>query len=78
MSYKIMNIRQQAINAVEEELSLNNAKKRKQDTRRKILLGAYLITLMRDNPNLERQVMNDLSEYLDKEIDRKLFNLPCR
>ena len=68
-------IRQQAINAVEEELSQNNAKKRKQDTRRKILLGAYLITKMRQNPNLESQVMRDLDEYLDKKIDRELFGL---
>ena len=67
--------RQQAINAVEEELSQNNAKKRKQDTRRKILLGAYLITKMRQNPNLESQVMRDLDEYLDKKIDRELFGL---
>lgn len=67
--------RQQAINAIEEELSKNNALKRKQDTRRKILLGAYLITKMRQNPNLESQVMRDLDEYLDKKIDRELFDL---
>lgn len=70
--------RQQAINAVEEELSKNNALKRKQDTRRKILLGAYLITKMRQNPNLESQVMRDLDGYLDKKIDRELFGLPSR
>ena len=70
--------RQQGINAVEEELSKNNAKKRKQDTRRKILLGAYLITKMRQNPNLGSQVMRDLDGYLDKKIDRELFDLPPR
>lgn len=68
--------RQQAINAIEEELSKNNALKRKQDTRRKILLGAYLITKMRQNPNFELQVMRDLNGYLDKKIDRELFGLP--
>ena len=31
---------------------------------------------MRQNPNFERQVMRDLDGYLDKKIDRELFNLP--
>ena len=68
--------RQQAINSIESELTKDSAKKRKQDTRKKILLGAYLISQMRDNPNLERSVMEGLSNFLDKPIDRKLFNLP--
>lgn len=67
--------REQAINSIEEELAKNNAKKRKQDTRKKILLGAYLMSLMRQNPNLSEQVMRDLDKYLDKKIDRELFGL---
>ncbi|MGB5636083.1 MAG: hypothetical protein WBM44_05795 [Waterburya sp.] len=67
--------RQQSINSFEEELSKNNAKKRKQDTRKKILLGAYLMRLMEKNPDLESQVMNDLDKYLDQKIDRELFGL---
>lgn len=70
--------RQQAINSVEEELSKNNAKKRKQDTRRKILLGAYLINRMCQNPDFEQQIMKELDWYLDKNIDRELFDLPPR
>ena len=70
--------RQQAINSVEEELSKNNAKKRKHDTRRKIILGAYLINKMCQNPNLKRQIMRDLDRYLDRNIDRELFGLPPR
>lgn len=65
--------RQQAINSIEEELAKESGKKRKQDTRRKILLGAYLIGKMRNNPNLEREVMTELEQFLDKEIDRQLF-----
>ncbi|MGB5635820.1 MAG: mobilization protein [Waterburya sp.] len=68
--------REQAINSIEEDLVKNNAKKRKQDTRKKILLGAYLMSLMRQNPNLSEQVMRDLDKYLDKKIDRELFGLP--
>lgn len=67
--------RQQSINSFEEELSKNNAKKRKQDTRKKILLGAYLMRLMEKNPDLESQVINDLDKYLDQKIDRELFGL---
>ena len=67
--------RQQAINSIEEELTKESCKKRKQDTRKKILLGAYLISKMRDDPNLERKVMTELEQFLDKEIDRQLFNL---
>ena len=68
--------RQQSINSFEEELSKNNAKKRKQDTRKKILLGTYLMTKMNHNPLLEQQVINDLDKYLDKKIDRELFGFP--
>lgn len=68
--------REQKINSLEEELAKNSAKKRKQDTRKKILLGAYLIGQMRHNPNLERSVMKGLDSFLDKPIDRQLFNLP--
>ena len=65
--------RQQAINSIEEELTKDSGKKRKQDTRRKILLGAYLIGKMRTDPNLERKVMTELEQFLDKNIDRQLF-----
>lgn len=67
--------RQQAINSFEEELAKNNSKKRKEDTRRKILLGAYLIHLMKNDNDLKSQIMNGLDEYLEKKIDRELFNL---
>ena len=67
--------REQAINSIEEDLAKNNAKKRKQETRKKILLGAYLIQLMEQNPHLKSQVISDLDDYLDKKIDRELFGL---
>ncbi|MEM6611608.1 MAG: hypothetical protein AAF652_05020 [Cyanobacteria bacterium P01_C01_bin.72] len=68
--------REQKINSLEEELAKDYAKKRKQDTRKKILLGAYLISQMHQNPNLEHSVMEGLDSFLDKPIDRQLFNLP--
>lgn len=67
--------RQQAINAFEEDLAKNNSKKRKQDTRRKILLGAYLLRLMESDKSLENRIMMGLDGYLKKKIDRDLFGL---
>ncbi len=67
--------RQQAINSFEEELAKNNSKKRKEDTRRKILLGAYLMEMMKNDNHLKSQVMNGLDQYLEKKIDRELFDL---
>ena len=52
--------------------------KRKQDTRRKILLGALVMNLM-DSGSLSREkMMKELDVYLTKDIDRALFDLPPR
>lgn len=48
--------------------------KRKEDTRRKILLGSYLLKEMEDDFNRER-ILAELNEYLTEERDRQLFNL---
>ena len=47
---------------------------RKDDTRRKILLGSYLLKKMEDEANKEK-ILADLNEYLTEDRDRKLFNL---
>ena len=47
---------------------------RKDDTRRKILLGSYLIKKMENEANKEK-ILTELNEYLTEERDRKLFNL---
>lgn len=47
---------------------------RKDDTRRKILLGSYLLKKMENEQNKEK-ILADLNEYLTEERDRKLFNL---
>jgi hypothetical protein len=47
---------------------------RKDDTRRKILLGSMLFKKFEDD--LEKQkILADLNEYLTEDRDRKLFNL---
>ena len=47
---------------------------RKDDTRRKILLGSYLIKKMENEANKEK-ILAELNEYLTEERDRQLFNL---
>lgn len=47
---------------------------RKNDTRRKILLGSYLLKKMENEANKEK-ILAEMNEYLTEERDRKLFNL---
>lgn len=55
-------------------------KKRKQrinsekDTRRKILLGSYLLKKMENEANKEK-ILGELNEYLTEDRDRLLFGL---
>ena len=46
---------------------------RKNDTRRKILLGSYLLKKMEDESEKEK-ILADFNEYLTEDRDRKLFN----
>ena len=47
---------------------------RKEDTRKKILLGAYLLKKMENEANKEK-ILTELNEYLTEDRDRKLFDL---
>ena len=50
---------------------------RKDDTRRKILLGSYLIKKMQNEANKEK-ILAELNEYLTEDRDRQLFDLPLK
>ena len=52
--------------------------KRKEDTRRKILLGALVMEMM-DKGELNRdKIWKRLDSFLTRELDRKLFVLPLK
>ena len=53
-----------------------SSKKRKEDTRRKILLGALVQHLIKNGYWSESEIYKQLDKFLDKSIERKLFNLP--
>ena len=69
---KQLKARKQAIEA--RERSKQKEQERKDDTRRKILLGSYLIKKMQNEANKEK-ILAELNEYLTEERDRKLFDL---
>ncbi|MDJ0718058.1 MAG: mobilization protein [Prochloraceae cyanobacterium] len=52
-----------------------SAKKRKEDTRRKILLGALVQHLILTGYWSESEIHKQLDKFLTKSIDRKLFGL---
>ncbi|ENW26975.1 hypothetical protein F925_00039 [Acinetobacter lwoffii NCTC 5866 = CIP 64.10 = NIPH 512] len=69
---KQLKARKQAIEA--REKSKQKEQERKDDTRRKILLGSYLIKKMQNEANKEK-ILAELNEYLTEDRDRQLFNL---
>ena len=48
---------------------------RRQDTRRKVLAGAFLLELMAKDAELQKQMMGKLSTFLVRPDDRVLFGL---
>jgi len=69
---KQLKAQKQAIEA--REKTKQKEQERKDDTRRKILLGSYLIKKMQHEANKEK-ILAELNEYLTEDRDRKLFNL---
>ena len=70
---KQLKARKQAIEA--RERTKQKEQQRKDDTRRKILLGSYLIKKMQNEANKEK-ILAELNEYLTENRDRQLFDLP--
>ena len=55
-----------------------NAKERKRRTRRLILLGSYLDDIIQNDPVSMKRVSKGLDEFLERDRDRELFDLPPR
>ena len=53
-----------------------NAKERKRRTRRLILLGSYLDDIIQNDPVSMKRVSKGLDEFLERDRDRELFDLP--
>lgn len=48
---------------------------RSDDTRRKILLGAYMLKKMNENDFERQKILAELNEYLTEPRDRRLFEI---
>ena len=70
---KQLKAQKQAIEA--RERTKQKEQQRKDDTRRKILLGSYLIKKMQ-NEAIKEKILAELNEYLTENRDRQLFDLP--
>ena len=52
-----------------------SARERKIDTRRKILVGAMMLKLSDQHPNIKEFMVKHLDDFLDHPRDRALFDL---
>ncbi|MGF1489399.1 MAG: mobilization protein [Prochloraceae cyanobacterium] len=69
--------KKQQINARIQKLKAQESeKKRKQETRRKILLGSWVLNKIEFGDWSKEDIWNEMDKYLTKEVDRKLFDLP--
>lgn len=66
---------QQRINELQRKIALEKAKLDKKLTRKKILLGAFLIEALEDNTvnDLRDYTAKNLPKFLTRETDRKLL-----
>ncbi|MCF2307975.1 hypothetical protein GLP26_19635 [Photobacterium carnosum] len=57
------------------EKNREREKLRKEETRKKILIGAMVLDGMSKNQDYQSKMLKNLDKYLTAERDRKLFNL---
>lgn len=53
-----------------------NAEERKRRTKRLILMGSMVEARMKKSPSISAVIRKDLDEFLTREQDRELFDLP--
>ncbi len=56
------------------ERNKQSQQKRKDDTRRKILLGSLMIDMIKKGELDEKKILKRLDGFLSRDTDRKLFN----
>ena len=60
----------------ERMMALDAKKKRAEDTRKKVVIGAALLQAVKNGNLTEEKLLEFLADHLTREHDRKLFNLP--
>ena len=54
---------------------ITTARERKTETRRKILVGAMVLSHVDQKPESKKLLLRDLDEFLERDRDRALFDL---
>lgn len=66
--------------ALKNRIASIEARKRKEDdkllTRKKILLGAFILEKYKDKPEGLQTLVQEMDKFLTRANDRKIFNLP--
>ena len=75
---ELLKKREQLTAQIQQVRAKEAAKKRKEDTRKKILLGALMMSMMEKGELDQGKVRKWLDGFLVREGDRKLFGLPPR
>ncbi len=75
---KLLSQREKINARIQKARTRETAQKRKEDTRRKILLGALVIEMMDKGELDDGVIMKRLEGFLTRDIDRKLFDLTLK
>ena len=70
--------REQLNAQIQKEKNKRSQQERKEDTRRKILMGALMMEMMKKGELDEKKIMKRLDGFLTKDIDCKLFDFTLK
>ena len=73
---KLTQKREQLNAQIQALKSKEAAQKRKEDTKRKILIGGVVLKMLKTGEMPEDRLTQILDKHLDKDADRALFDLP--
>ena len=75
---ELLKKREQLNAQIQKERNQQSKQKRKDDTRRKILLGSLMSEMMKKGELDSLKIRKRLDGFLTKNIDRKLFDFPLK
>ena len=75
---KLKQLKAQRQAAMARERAKEKEQARKDDTRRKILIGSCMLKITGDDEKARAKLITQMDKYLTEERDRKLFNLPLQ
>lgn len=75
---ELLKKRDQLNSQIQKIKAIESLQKRKEDTRRKILLGALMMDLIQVGEIDKTVIEQRLDKFLTRDIDRQLFDLPPR